>query len=290
MIKTMKYFPLFLLALVGCTGESVTINPGEVGKVISTNGFENTIHSTSSFRLPYCEGVGMVCPKLIKMQVSKQSEKLSIDQIFLTISKVDIVKVEVGIQFQVKKNNQSIDKIFSEVPFTVTQSGERLVTTDSIWKTYLQKSVADTVISVIREYSIDDILAKIPEISKQTLTKLNIELASSPVEVTDVSYPNGIGDVPQEVIDSYRKLYSVEADKQRRIKELETLLQIEKQRQVVQQVRAKNDVEVAKTLGLTSKEYAELKIQEKFADAVSDAANNNQPFGFGMPAPIGSSK
>lgn len=272
-----------LLSLTACYGDSVTINPGEVGKILSSKGFEKEVYKPSSFRMNYCEGMGMVCPKLVKMQVSKQMEKLTIDQIFLSKSRVDIEKVEVGIQFQVKKDNTSIDRIFDEIPFTVTQSGERLVTTDSIWKVYLQKTAADTVVSVIRNYSIEEVLSKIPEISKETLTRLNADLASSPIEITDVSYPNGIGDIPASVIESFRKLFSVEAEKQRKIKELEASLEIEKQKQVIQRVRAVNDVEIAKTLGMSPEGYVKLKVQEKFADAVADAADNNQPFALGFP-------
>lgn len=280
-----KLIPFLFLSLTACYGEQVTINPGEVGKLLSSNGFEKEVYSSSSFRMSYCGGVGMVCPKLIKMQISKNMEKLSIDQIFLSKSRVDIEKVEIGIQFQVKKDNDSINKIFSEVPFTlIKESNENLVTTDSIWKVYLQKAVADTVVSVIRNYTIEEILSKIPEISKETLTKLNQDLANSPVEITDVSYPNGIGDIPPSVIESFRKLYAVEADKQRRIKELEASLEIEKQKQAIQRVRANNDVEIAKTLSMTPESYVKLKVQEKFADAVADAADNNQPFGFGFPA------
>jgi regulator of protease activity HflC (stomatin/prohibitin superfamily) len=280
-----KLFILFLLfTLTSCYGDAVTINPGEVGKLLSKDGFEKEIYRPSSFRMSYCQGFGMVCPKLIKMQVSKSMEKLSIDQIFLSKSRVDIEKVEVGIQFQVKKDDASIDKIFSEVPFTLTQSGENLVTTDSVWKVYLQKAVADTVVSIIRNYTIEEILSKIPEISKETLVKLNQELASSPIEITDVSYPNGIGDIPPSVIESFRKLYAVEADKQRRIKELEAALEIEKQKQAIQRVRANNDIEIAKTLSMTPESYVKLKVQEKFADAVADAADNNQPFALGFPS------
>lgn len=279
-----KLIPFLLLGLTSCYGEQVTINPGEVGKILSSSGFEKEVYSSSSFRMTYCGSSGMICPKLIKMQVSKNMEKLSIDQIFLSKSRVDVEKVEVGIQFQVKKDNASINKIFEEIPFTVTQSGERLVTTESIWKVYLQKTVADTVVSVIRNYTIEEILSKIPEISKETLVKLNQDLANSPVEITDVSYPNGIGDIPASVIESFRKLYAVEADKQRKIKELEASLEIEKQKQTIQRVRANNDVEIAKTLSMTPESYVKLKVQEKFADAVTDAADNNQPFAFGFPA------
>ena len=40
----------------------------------------------------------------------------------------------------------------------------------------------------------------------------------------------------------------------------------------------------AKTLSMTPESYVKLKVQEKFADAVADAADNNQPFALGFPA------
>jgi hypothetical protein len=219
------------------------------------------------------------------MQSTKSTQKIKVEQVFLTKSRVDLANVEVGVQFRVRPNDKAINQVFGEV-----RPGENnVITQESIWQTYLERKAPAAVIAVLREYAIEDILSKIPEIEDACRARLNEETKDIPVEITDLGFPNGIGDIPEKVIESYRNLYAVEADKQRQIKQLQADLEIEKQRQTVQRVRADNDKAIASLLGMPTRDYTRLKIEERYADAVQDAANNNQPFALGS-FPIGAGK
>lgn len=259
----------------GCVGDRVSVGTGEVGKVVSNSGMEDEIRRTSSFRMEYC-GVS-ACPYLVRMQITKSTQKLNIEQVFLTKSRVDLANVEVGLQFRVRQNEDSINKVFEEV----RPNENRIITQESIWQTYLERKAPAAVVAVLRDYTIDDILAKIPEIEAACRAKLAEDIKDLPVEITDLGFPNGIGDIPDKVIESYRNLYAVEVDKQRQIKQLQAELEIEKQRQTVQWVRASNDKVIADQLELSVATYMNLKIQERYADAAESAADNNQPFAFG---------
>lgn len=263
------------LLLSGCVGDRVSVGTGEVGKVVDSRGIQGEIYRTSSFRLAYC-GFYDACPYLVKLDVTKQTHKLKIDQVFITKSKVDLENVEVAIQFHVRPDEKSINQIFKEIK---PESG--LIPAAKLWQTYLQRKVPNAVVDALRDHSVDEILGEIPRITEECKRTIAAETKDLPVQVTEVSFPNGIGDIPKQVMDSYRKLYAVEADKQRQIKSLAAELEIEKQRLTVQRVRAKNDAQIAKDLGLSVDKYMELKITERYADAVADAADNNQPFALG---------
>lgn len=264
--------PLF----TGCFGEQARVETGEVGRVVGSDGFEGGIIRTSSFRMPYCN-MGMACPYLVRMQTAKDTQKVNVEQVFLTKSKVDLSNVEAGVQYQVKGDDRHIDLVFSEVP----SNEQRVVTLKAVWSTYLERKVPATIVAVLRDYTVEDILSKIPEIEDECKKRLTHETKDLPVAVTDIGFPNGIGDIPEKVINSYRNLYAVEADKQRQIKQLAADLEVERQRIVVQQVRAKNDKAVSQQLGMPIGTYMSLKIDEKYSDAVADAADNNQPFALG---------
>jgi len=267
---------LFSILSIGCVGDHARIGTGEVGKIISSSGANGGIIKTSAFRMPYC-GMFEACPYLVRLQTTKSMETIAIKQVFITKSKVDLDNVEVAVQFRIRPDEASINKVFNEI-----RPGEdRIITSDEVWATYLQRKVPDAVVGVLRNYSVDDILGKIPEISAACHKKLSEETKDIPVEIAELSFPNGIGDIPEQVILSYRKLYAVEADKQRSIKELEAELEVEKQRLAVQRVRANNDRAIAGELGVPVQAYMGLKIDEKYSDAVADAADNNQPFALG---------
>ena len=105
-------FLLCSLFLTGC-GERVSIQPGEVGKQLTTDGLEKEIRRPGAFRMEQC--LVVACPRLVRLQVQKATKQFKIDKLLLMKSNVDLSNVEVGVQFQVKDNEESINRIFEEV-------------------------------------------------------------------------------------------------------------------------------------------------------------------------------
>lgn len=273
----MKNFLFLILTLffsTGCIGEQVYVGSGQVGKVVSSDGLENNIIKTSSFRLDACPF--SACPYLVRMQTTKSTQKITIEQVFLNKSKIDLKNVEVSVQFRVRQDEKSINTVFKEA-----RPEEGIITQENIWKIYLERKTPAATVGILRNASVDDILSNIPEIEKDCENKLKEETKDLPIEITDFGFPNGIGDIPEKVINSYRALYAVEADKQKQIKQLQADLEVEKQSMAIQRVRAGNDKEIATSLGLSLKDYMQLKIDEKYSDAVITASHNNQPFALG---------
>lgn len=275
-IYKLLFIAMAMTLFTGCYGAQVSVGAGEVGKIITEDGMQSGVVKTSTFRLPWCGGPGMVCHKLVRLQVAKSTRTFKVDQIFLTASEVDLADVEVGVQFQVKKDQNHLDDVFDNV-----LPKEGVITREEVWATYLERTAPAVAIAVIRENGVEQVLSEIPEIRAEVLRRLNLETENLPVEVTDVGFPNGIGDIPENVMNSYRNLYAVEADKARLIKQLKADLEVERQRIIVQEVRAKNDKKLASLLGMPNATFMALKIDERFADAVSEAATHDQPFALG---------
>jgi hypothetical protein len=84
--------------------------------------------------------------------------------------------------------------------------------------------------------------------------------------VTEVGFPNGIGEPPAEVIDAKRKLYAVEEQKARDLKALAADLVVEEQRQKIQKLRTENDKANAAVAGVDFTTYVYLKNMERFAE------------------------
>jgi hypothetical protein len=264
----MRAWAIFLAGLVIGCGERVSIQPGEVGRQLTTSGLEQDNRPPGAFRMESC--VFTACPKLVRLQTQKTTKLFKIDKLFLPKSNVDMTNVEVGLQFRVKQDKASLNTIFSEVrPVDAPDDGSSLVlviSTDMIYETYIQRKAPDAVITALREYQVDQVLSDVPEIAEFTKNKINELLAETPVEVTELGFPNGIGQPPDEVLDAKRRLYAVEEQKARDIKALEAELIIEKQRQLVQKLRTQNDLENAQAAGIDFATYVFLKNMERFAE------------------------
>jgi hypothetical protein len=256
--------------LATACGERVTVETGEVGKVLGPRGLEEKVYNPGSFRLEYC-GVS-ACPKLVRLQVNKSTTVLTIDSLFLPKSNVDISNVQVGIQFQVKEDEESIQKIYGEVRPEAAGDRTMMISAEKVYETFLARKAPDAIVTALRDHTVDEVLTSVPEIAKHTKEAINKMLEDTPIEVTELGFPNGIGEPPREVLVAKRRLFAIEEEKARQIKSLEAELAIEEQRQRVQRVRVQNDVVNAQTAGVSYDVYVELKNDERFADSADAMA------------------
>lgn len=252
-----------LMTLTAC-GERVTIHPGEVGRQLTTSGLETKNRKPGAFRMDPC--LVSACPKLVRLQTQKSTKTFTIDKLFLPKSNVDMTKVQIGLQFRVKQDKKSLDMVFSEVRPQEKGSKVLLITTDMVYQTYIQRKAPDAIITALREYEVDQVLSDVPEISEHAKRKINEMLSKTPVEVTELGFPNGIGEPPPEVLEAKRKLYAVTEQKARDIKALSAALTVEDHRQAVQRKRTENDLANAKKAGVDFATYVFLKNMERFAE------------------------
>src|SRR5690606_1186029 len=124
---------------------------------------------------------------------------VKIEQVFLTKSKVDLTNVDAGVQFQVRHDDKSINRVFKEV----RPNEHNVITMENIWNTYMQRKAPAAIVTVLRDNTIEDVLTKIPEIETGTFKHLQEEANDLPIEITDIGFGGGIGDIPEKVISSY---------------------------------------------------------------------------------------
>lgn len=256
--------------MTGCLGQETTIETGEVGKILGTSGLEKKVLQPEAFRLDYC--AIDACEKLVRLQVSKSTTGMTIDTLFLPKSNVDIRNVQVGIVFQVKEDEESIAKIYDEVRPDEVAPQVMLISADKVYETYLARKAPDAIVMSLRDHTVEEVLTNVPEIAEKTKLAINEMLKEAPIEVTELGFPNGIGEVPREVIKAKRRLFAVEEEKARDVMALAAELEVEEQRQTVQKVRAQNDVINAKIAGVDYASYVALKNEERFADAADKMA------------------
>ncbi len=257
---------LCLLALCAC-GQTVQVPSGTVGRQQSTSGLEEKIYEPGGYRLEACPF--SACPVMVLLHTGLASEEINVGTIFLPQSNVDLSEVKIAIQFHTRPTEGAINKIYADVTSVHSEGSNdytREITSDMQYSIYLQRMVPNLIIATLRDFTVEQALSDVDGISKAALKRINEEMKDQPVEVTEVGFPNGIGKPPEQVLEAKRNLYVVKENVTRQIQELEGQLGVEKQRQIVQQLRVNNDVANAKTAGLPVGEYMLLKTMERFAD------------------------
>ena len=253
------------LSLTGC-GRPITIPSGAVGRQLTTAGLESRVYAPGALRLNWCPF--QACPSMVILHTGLVTEEVTVSTVFLPKSNVDLSDVKLALQFRVKPTADAENEIYKDVTSVPSpqESGIRDITSDMVYKIYLQRIAPNVMIAVLRDYTVEEVLSNVDKISEAVLKALQQGLKNQPVEVVEVGFPNGIGHPPQEVLDAKRKLYVVTENVTRQIRELEGAIRIEQQRQIVQQLRVQNDVVNAKAAGLPVDRYIFLKNMERFAD------------------------
>lgn len=272
-----KLFLLFLAVLLAGCGDRVTINSGEVGKQITSGGLEDIIRDPGSFRMESC--MFSACPRLVRLQTAVSAKDITVDKVFLPKSNVTLDNVTFGIQFKVKPDKDSINNAFSTIKSVPVNNNEtdRIINSDMVFSTYIQRKAPEIVIAALREYTVEDALSKVEVISEFVKDKLNSQLSDTPIEITEFGFPNGVGTPPAIVLKAKEELYAIDEEKARSLKSYEAQLEIEKGKQRVAQTRAQNANEISAKLGIPVDQYMKLQVLERFADA----AENGTPVAIG---------
>lgn len=258
-----------LLTVAACSGEQVTIQPGEVAKQLTGAGLEQNIRTPSSFRMDYC-GQGQACARIVRVQVGRSTAEVKIDSLLLPRSNVDVTNITVGIQWRVRNTRPAQERIFAEVvPQAVPNSSTNLlISSATIWSTYGQRKVQAAIADAFNDLTVDEAMAIGTQLSSLVRARVEAALADTPIEVTELDVSNT--DVSEAVMVAKRALFAIQDSQARRIAELRAFQSVEEQRQAFQRLRARNDEEIARLLGMTPAQYMCLKTMERLADAADD--------------------
>lgn len=257
---------MLALLLTACVGERVTIQTGEVGKQLTPGGLESDTRSPGSFRMDWC-GPLSACPSLVRLQTSVAAETIEIDRVFLPKSNVPLEHVKFGIQFRIRPDQKSIDQAFHDIRSEAVNGQERVITSEQVFQTYIARKAPEAVIAALREYTVEQAMSESDVIAGYVKKHVNEVLKDTPVEVTEFGFPNGIGNPPDVVLEAKKRLYAVNENVARRVRELEGEMQVLTQQQAVARKRAENDAEIASHLGISVAQYQCLRTMDHFADS-----------------------
>lgn len=270
MFKKMIAVGALALALVGC-GEKVEVPPGHVGKLMTKDGYQETLIPTSKFRLPFCNAY---CDKLVVLDTTdnRYSEPL---KIYIPSDKLNI---DLNIEATLRIDPSKANNLFAQLPQTPgTSSQQSLITSHSVYNTYGKTILEAEVRAYLTQLTIGDIASNIDKIN-QDLTKILQKVMSerTPFQVvyaglSNVKLPPIITQAQEKSAERREQIEREEAEmkvstvrQQRELKEAQLQRQIEKEKA---ETKAIEQRAVAESLTPQYLKMRELEVQEKLIEA-----------------------
>jgi len=230
-----------VLLFTGC-GEKVIIENGEVGKQLSTEGLEKDVRSPGAFRMESC--FLTACPKLVRLSVSENSKTVP-GKFFITKSDLEM-QLQLEIQYSVKKDNESINEIFSRIKAVPSKESRKqlLIPEQKVYNTFIKPILRDTVRVALNEYSIDEIMQNLSEVRTYVENQVQLKLKETPVKVVNLSF--GKVGYPDAILKAKEDFAKIELDKATKMKAMSAELQIMEKELEINKKRAQMALEVDK--------------------------------------------
>lgn len=270
MLKKLIAVGALALALVGC-GEKVEVPPGHVGKLMTKDGYQETLIPTSKFRLPFCNAY---CDKLVVLDTTdnRYSEPL---RIYIPADKLNI---DLNIEATLRINPDKANNLFAQLPQTPGDSAQQsLITSQSVYNTYGKTILEAEVRAYMTQLTIGDIASNIDKVN-QDLTKILQKVMGerTPFQVvyagiSNVKLPPIITQAQEKAAERREQIEREEAEmkvstvrQQRELKEAQLQRQIEKEKA---ETKAIEQRAVAESLTPQYLKMRELEVQEKLIEA-----------------------
>lgn len=221
--------------LTAC-GSRVEVPPAHVGKIMTKDGYQDTLIPTSKFRLPACV---TYCDRLVLLDVSDKafSEPL---EIFIPKDKL---KLTVQVRTTLSINPTKTTELFNSIS-PVEQSSElSVIDSNKIYQTYAQQIVLAEVREYLSQYSIAEIASSVEMINNDLRTKLTKAISERTpfnvryVGLTNIQYPAIITEAQENAAERREQIQQEEAQLQiskvkleRELQEARLTRQIEKER------------------------------------------------------------
>jgi hypothetical protein len=238
-VRNMMKFAAIALAgalMVGC-GEKVEVPPGHVGKLMTKDGYQETLIPTSKFRLPFCNAY---CDKLVVLDTTdnRYSEPL---KIYIPADKLNIdLNIEATLRIDPKKANS----LFAQLPQTPGDSSQQsLITSRSVYNTYGKTILEAEVRAYLTQLTIGEIASNIDKVNQDLTTILQKVMADrTPFQViyagvSNVILPPIITTAQEKAAERREQIEREEAEmkistvrQQRELKEAQLQRQIEKEK------------------------------------------------------------
>lgn len=235
----------------GCFwGEKVEVPPAAVGKVMTKQGYNEGVITTSKFRLPKCWAY---CDSLVILSVADQSFNETMD---LFIPKDKLV-MSFDLRLTLTPNPKQYDSLFDRIPATKGQ-----IPSGKIYITYAQQIIRSQAREILSEYSIAEIASNREQINAILTTKLTEAITTKTpylvrhIGLADVKYPEVIVKAQENAAERREQIQQEEAQLEISKVQLSRQLQEQQMKRKIEVEKAKAEAEVNKILAdSVTKEY-----------------------------------
>lgn len=235
----------------GCFwGEKVEVPPATVGKVMTKNGYNEGVISTSKFRLPKCWAY---CDSLVLLSIADQSHMESMD-LFMPKDKL-VMKFD--IRLTLTPNPKQYDSLFDRIP-----ASNGMIPTAQIYNTYAKQVIRSQAREILSEYSIGEIASNLEKVNVILTEELTQSItAKTPylvrhIGLAGVKYPEVIVAAQENAAERREQIQQEEAQLEISKVQLTRQLQEQQMKRKIEVEKAKAEAEVNKILAdSVTKEY-----------------------------------
>lgn len=240
------------LVLAAC-GSRVEVPPAHVGKIMTKDGYQESVIPTSKFRLPFCI---WYCDKLVLLDASDKAKQEALT-IFIPEDKLNL---DIVMQVTLSIDPTKAENLFKTIPPTEANGDTGLIPWDFIYNTYAKQIVLTETREYLSQYSISEIAGSLEKVNsdlREALSKRIQERTPFTVRyagITSIKYPDIITQAQENA-----------AERRERIQQEEAQLQISKVtlERELQETRLRRQIELEKA-------QIEAKSQEIQREVVDD--------------------
>jgi len=236
-----------LTAILSACGASVEVPPAHVGKIMTKDGYQETLIPTSKFRLPACVAY---CDRLVLLDISDQSyvETLTI---FIPEDKLNLT---VDVRTTLSINPRKTSELFGSLSPVEKSAEVSVIDSRKIYQTYATQIIQSEVREYLSKYSISEIASSNEKINSDIRMALsNVIEKRTPfsvryVGITDIKYPKIITDAQEAAAERREAIQQEEAQLQISKVKLERELQEARLTRAIEKEKAETEAIAQRTL------------------------------------------
>lgn len=270
MLRRLLILPLlaFSFILAGC-GERVEVPAAHVGKVMTKDGYKESVYPTSKFRLEPCV---MYCDKLVLLNVSDNAFNETM-QLFMP---KDRLNMSFTLQMTLAVRDSSYDSIFSRITPTHAD-GLDYIPVERVYTTYAQQIIRAEAREFLSQFTISEIASSRESINTELSQRMTETINKrTPFIVryaglSDLKYPEIIVQAQENAAQRREMIQQEEAQLEISKVQLERQLQEQRLQRAIDVERAEAEAQVNKILAQSVTpeylKYRSLNALDKIADS-----------------------
>lgn len=232
--------------LTGCSGESVEIPSGNVGKIQTKDGFQEGIRKASKFRLEKCY---KFCDRLVTLDVSDSQYGLK----FSTFMPKDELTMGYSVDMMLGVKADKYDMVFTNVPFKAMSERFGAITQADVYLRYAKPVLNTSIPAIVSNFTIGQVASERTKVNNYLKAKMNEQLKDTPfivkhVGLVNVEYPAIITKAKERAAERKEQEDIIKQQRELDLLQIETDLMVDQKRREVEIQKAKTKALIAKQL------------------------------------------